>query len=87
MDGDVAVFLWMMVALKIPIAMLLWLVWWASRAPEPEVADDDQGGGNDRHGHGHPFGPKPPRRGPHGDPLPSAPQRTRVVRVTAREFR
>ena len=35
-------FLWLMVALKVPLAALLWLVWWASRPPEgaePEQRD------------------------------------------------
>lgn len=81
MPGDVWLFLWLMVALKIPIGMLLWLVWYASKAPEPEVADDDgSGGGSDRAGGGNPRGPLAPRRGPHGDPLPQAPQRVRVAK-------
>src|SRR2546430_551490 len=29
-------FVWMMVVLKIPIAALLWLGWWSSKAPEPQ---------------------------------------------------
>lgn len=81
MSGDVAVFLWMMVALKIPIGALLYLVWWASREPEPELPDEDsRGGGSDRE---HPRGPRrpgPPRRGPHADPPPAAPRRTRIAR-------
>ena len=36
-------FLWLMVALKVPICALLYLVWWATRAPE----DADTGGGRD----------------------------------------
>ena len=31
-------FLWLMVALKVPICALLYIVWWATRAPEG--ADD-----------------------------------------------
>lgn len=54
------------VALKIPIFLGMWLIWWAVRA-EPEL--EDQPGA----GESHPFrrwrreprGPKP-RRGPHG---------------------
>ncbi len=88
MDGGVAVFLWMMIALKIPIAMLLWLVWYAARAPEPDGADEDRGGGNDRQDPRDPRWPKPRGRGPHSDPRPPAPQRTRIARgKTLREPR
>ena len=77
-------FIWMMLVLKIPIAALLYLVWWASRQ-EVEPSHDGDGGGNDRHPH-RPTRrppPRPPRRGPHADPPPRAPQR---VRVTARRL-
>jgi hypothetical protein len=80
MSGDVWLFLWLMVALKIPIGALLWLVWYASRPPEPEVADDNGGGGSDRAGESRPRGPRSPRRGPHGDPLPQAPKRVRATK-------
>jgi hypothetical protein len=71
-----------MVGLKIPLGALLWLVWWASREPEPENTDDDNNnGGNDRqHGEDGPQVPRSPRRGPHGDPLPLPPKRVRVAR-------
>lgn len=74
-------FFYLFVVLKIPVAFALWLVWWATRAPEPqeqESSDDD--GGSRRHPH-HPRGrpPRPPRRGPHADPAPRAPQRVRAV--------
>ena len=37
--------IWMALVLKIPIAALLWLVWWAVRQePEPVGADEDDGG-------------------------------------------
>lgn len=81
MGGDVWFFLWLMVALKIPLIALLWLVWYAAQPPDPEAADDEGGGGgNDRQGEGDPRGPLSPRRGPHGDPLPPAPQRVRVAK-------
>lgn len=80
MSGDFAVFLWMMVALKIPIGALLYLVWWASREPEPEVVDEDAGGGSDRARPCGPRRPGPPRRGPHAEPPPAAPPRTRIAR-------
>ena len=73
-------FLWMMVVLKIPVAMLLWLCWYAVKdAPEPagEEAPADGGGGTKHPPR--PHRPRPPRRGDHADlPLPP-PSRTRVA--------
>ena len=75
-------FLWLMVALKVPICALLYIVWWASRAPE-EAADE---GSTDWKkprvppDHPRPHKPRPPRRGPHGDPLPRPPARVRALR-------
>ena len=73
-------FVWMMLILKIPIAALLYLVWWASRSPatqepEPAVVDGRPKHKPDRPG---PRTPRPPRRGPHAEPLPRAPSRVRV---------
>ena len=74
-------FVYLMVALKIPIAALLWLVWWAVRA-EPEVeaatSGEDEDGGS-RVERPHPRVPRDPRprRGPHGDPPARAPERMR----------
>ncbi|HEX2161437.1 MAG TPA: hypothetical protein VHF88_06415 [Thermoleophilaceae bacterium] len=74
--------LWMALVLKIPIFALLWLVWWAAKAPEPADATEDDGGSKqpDRP-HGPLSPPRPPRRGPdHGAPLPAPPRvRTRAV--------
>jgi len=63
----------MVVVLKIPIAMLLGIVYWAWKSvPEEEGASDD--GGNER-----PSLPLKPRgRGPHGDPKPNPPARIRA---------
>jgi hypothetical protein len=76
-------FIWLMLLLKIPVAALLWLVWWAVHAaPEPEIATDgdDDGGIGDRHPHRpRPIPPTPRRRGPHGEPQPPAPPRTRTT--------
>lgn len=76
--GEFWGFLWVMVALKIPLAMLLYIVWWAIKAqPEPVPGDDDGDGGI---GH-RPSGPPrqgPRRRGPHGDPAVPPPPRTRT---------
>ena len=77
-------FVWLMLILKIPIGLLLWLVWWAVKQA-PEEAEGPSGGGGGAKVH-HPHGPLPrhPRRGPHGDPRPSAPPRTRPVVARAR---
>jgi hypothetical protein len=78
-------FLWIMLALKIPLAALIYIVWWAiKQEPEQEPSTDDDGG-TKRH---RPHPPKPfprhPRRGPHGDPAPGPPARVRTVRAKAR---
>jgi hypothetical protein len=73
-------FVWLMVILKIPIAMLLYLVWWAVRqVPDDAAADprDDEGGEPPPH-RPRPHRPRPARRGPHGALTPHAPQRVRV---------
>ena len=31
----------LLVVLKIPVFAALWLIWWASKAPEPEAAAED----------------------------------------------
>jgi hypothetical protein len=71
-------FLWMMVALKVPICALLYLVWWASRAPEG--FEDEQRDWHPHRGpdHPRPKRPRPPRRGPHAEPEPQSPKRMRV---------
>ena len=73
-------FIWLMVGLKIPIVALGWIVWRAIHnvptPPEGEVVDSDGGGGAK---HPRPRKPRPPRRGPHGEPLPVPPSRIRAV--------
>jgi hypothetical protein len=80
--GEFWGFLWVMLALKIPLAMLLYIVWWAIKAtPEPVGEDGGDGGIGHR-----PDGPRrhgPRRRGPHGDPVVPSPPRTRTP-ATAR---
>jgi hypothetical protein len=79
-------FLWLMLALKLPIAALIYLVWWAiKQEPEDETSSSDDDGGIKRH-RPHPRQPFPrrPRRGPHGDPAPHPPARVRTVRARAR---
>jgi hypothetical protein len=78
-------FLWLMVALKVPIAALLYLVWWAVRQ-EPEAAQDSGEGGARRRPHPHPRLPRPPRRGPHGEPALPSPPRVRPVVARARSL-
>jgi hypothetical protein len=73
-------FIWLMVGLKIPIIALGWIVWRAIHAepvpPEDATVDSDGGGGGN---HPKPRRPRPPRRGPHGEPLPQPPARVRAV--------
>lgn len=79
-------FIWLMLALKIPLAGLIFIVWWAIKQ-EPEEApssDDDGGIKNDRLPHPRRPFPRHPRRGPHGDPAPQSPPRVRTVRARAR---
>lgn len=86
-----ATFIFLMVVLKLPIAALFYIVWWAVRAvPEPEVSSDEDGGTckplapRPRHPHPRPALPRRPRRGPHGAPALPAPPRTRTVVARAR---
>lgn len=72
-------FFFMMVVLKIPVALLLWLVWWAIHA-EVEPPGEDEGPDDDGDTGPHrPRAPKPrpSRRGPHRDPAPCPPARVR----------
>jgi hypothetical protein len=81
MSGGGWMFLWLMVALKVPICALLYLVWWATR--EPEAADDGAADWKKPRvppDHPRPRRPGPKRRGPHGDPLPRPPARVRALR-------
>lgn len=80
-------FLWLMVALKVPIAALLYIVWWAVKQ-DPDAAEDTGDGGTRRRPERHPRRPLPrlPRRGPHGDPVPASPPRVRSVVAKARSY-
>jgi hypothetical protein len=70
--------------LKIPIAALLYIVWWAIKQEAPAPGSSGEGGTK---APPHPRRPLPraPRRGPHGDPQVPAPPRTRAVVARARE--
>ena len=73
-------FIWLMFVLKIPIVALGWIVWKAIHSepvqPEDAALDSDGGGGAK---HPRPRRPRPPRRGPHAEPLPLPPARVRAV--------
>jgi hypothetical protein len=76
---------WLILVLKIPIAALLYIVWWALRDPPlPEADSGDGGGGIGRDPHPRIRPPRPSRRGPHAEPAPFAPGRTRVGRRGSR---
>jgi hypothetical protein len=86
-------FVYLMLVLKIPIAALLYIVWWAIRSePQQTEPTPDGGGGTKTREPRHPRHPRRPfprhpRRGPHGDPLPLPPPRTRSVVARARADR
>ncbi len=71
-------FIWIMFALKIPLAMLLWTVWWAIRQTPEAVADEESDGGLGRRHRRQPRPRDPRRRGPHGGAVVPSPPRTRT---------
>jgi hypothetical protein len=75
-----------MLALKIPLAALIYLVWWAIKQEPEDTASSDDDGGVKLRPRPHPPKPFPrrPRRGPHGDPAPHPPARVRTTRARAR---
>jgi hypothetical protein len=81
--------IWLMLVLKIPVAALLYIVWWAVQQndDEPETGTDEDGGTKVHPRPDHrPRRPKPSRpRGPHGGTQPPAPKRTRTTVVRSRE--
>lgn len=80
-------FIWLMLALKIPLAALIYLVWWAiKQEPEETHSRDDDGGVKRPRPHPPKPFPRRPRRGPHGDPAPMPPARVRTIRARARSF-
>jgi hypothetical protein len=89
-----ATFIFLMVALKIPIFALFYIVWYAVQSPpEPEPVGVDEDGGSKRpleprprprHPHPRPELPRRPRRGPHGAPRVAPPPRVRTVVARAR---
>jgi hypothetical protein len=82
-------FVWLLLALKIPLIGLCWIVWWAiKQEPDSEQSPstDDDGGSKWKRPHPRKPFPRHPRRGPHGDPPPLPPARVRTVRARARTF-
>ncbi|HEU4974740.1 MAG TPA: hypothetical protein VFT50_06585 [Baekduia sp.] len=83
-------FIWLMLVLKLPIAALLWIVWWAvHQETDPQADGDDEDGGTkvDADDRGTPRRPRPPfprRRGPHGGPTVPSPPRVRTTTTVAR---
>ena len=72
-------FLWLMLALKLPIAALIYLVWWAiKQEPEDETSSDDDGGIKRHRPHPRQPFPRRPRRG-HTDRADDHPDRARTV--------
>lgn len=61
-----------MFALKIPVGLLCWIVYWAFKAETPlEEAPESEGGEDRKHFRRTPKRPRDPRRGPHApDALP-----------------
>ena len=81
-------FIWLMLVLKIPIAALLYIVWWAVHQDEEPETGTDEDGGTKVHPHPdhRPRRPRPPRpRGPHRGSQPPAPARTRTTIVRSRD--
>jgi hypothetical protein len=89
---DAWTFIWLMVALKIPIVGLFLIVRWAVRqGPEPAPEEDGGIGVDPRPLHPHhprhprPRRPGPARRGPHRESAAApAPSRVRVAHARAR---
>jgi hypothetical protein len=84
---DVWTFIWLMFLLKIPIVALFLIVRWAVRQT-PEEATGEEGGIGPRPGPLHPHHPRsrlprPPRRGPHGEPALASPARVRTCAALA----
>ena len=78
--------LYLFVALKVPLLMLFWLIYWAVKQ-QPDLEDAGNDGGQRRsRPHPPPRLPRAPRRGPHGDELPQPPARVRRVSVRARQL-
>jgi hypothetical protein len=88
--GPLSSSIWLILAVKLPLVLLIGLlVWWASRGQSDEESSSDDDGGLRLRPRPHPRRPfpRPPRRGPHGDPSPVPPARVRPVRARSRTLR
>jgi hypothetical protein len=88
---DAWTFIWLMFLLKIPIVALFLIVRWAVRQTPESATPGDDGGVGPRRAPRHPHHPRsrwprPPRRGPHGEPPPAAPKRVRTTVVARRRL-
>jgi len=63
MHGFLPIF-FLLVVLKIPVFAALWLVWWASKAPEPDEATDGSSGDDFNRWRPPPTRPRGPQHGP-----------------------
>ena len=73
-------FVYLMFGLKLPIAGLLWIVWWAIHQVPEDATPGGEGSKRPRHPHPRPPLPRRPRpRGSHGLPIPAPPQRMRFA--------
>ncbi len=89
-----ATFIFLMIVLKLPIAGLFFIVWYAIQSPpEPDPLAEDDGGIKrplsplPTRPHPRPAlprHPRPPRRGPHGAPRALPPPRVRTVVARSR---
>jgi hypothetical protein len=77
---------WLMLALKLPLAGLIYIVWWAIKQKPDESTSDDDGGIKRHRPHPREPFPRRPRRGPHGDAPPQPPARVRTTRARARTY-
>jgi hypothetical protein len=79
MSGGFWAVFWLAVVLKLPIAALLYLVWWAIKDPPQAEAGEEDGGSRVDDPHPRLRPPQPPRRGPHAEPAPAPPARVRAA--------
>jgi hypothetical protein len=80
MEGFLPIF-FLLVVLKIPVFGALWLVWWASKAPEEDATEDNNGSSGPRRPF--PSRPRGPQHGPHGAQTVCA-ERLRSRRISRR---
>ncbi len=75
--------LYLFVFLKLPVAALCWLVWWAVHQTPDEAGETGDSRSGYRRPHPPPRLPRAPRRGPHGGTVALPPPRVRPLRAHA----